>query len=182
MNVPGQSPLQQIRDIEGQLIELKGQPLLLFSLFREATCPFCNYRVYELTRECQFWSGSGIEIVAVFHSSESDVRRFIAQRPRPFRVVADPTGYAHSLFETDVSLSGKVLAMAKRMPAWVRGIWMAGLAGFLKGSGRLLPADFMIDEHGQIIEAYYGRDAGDHIPLARVESHLLGKVRLESRR
>lgn len=31
-----------------------------------------------------------------------------------------------------------------------------------------MPADFLIDEQGHIVEAWYGRDAGDRIRLERV--------------
>jgi hypothetical protein len=32
-----------------------------------------------------------------------------------------------------------------------------------------MPADFLIDESGKIVEAYYGKDAGDHISFERVD-------------
>ena len=35
-----------------------------------------------------------------------------------------------------------------------------------------MPADFLIDEEGNIVEAYYGADAGDRIPFDRVELFL----------
>jgi hypothetical protein len=35
-----------------------------------------------------------------------------------------------------------------------------------------MPADFLIDENGCIVESWYGRDAGDRIPIARVERFL----------
>jgi hypothetical protein len=35
-----------------------------------------------------------------------------------------------------------------------------------------MPADFLIDEYGRIVEAYYGGDAGDRIPIERVEAFL----------
>ena len=35
-----------------------------------------------------------------------------------------------------------------------------------------MPADFLIDEQGYIVEAYYGEDAGDHIPFERIEQFL----------
>lgn len=50
------------------------------------------------------------------------------------------------------------------------------LSSFLRcgvsGTGNLMPADFPIDEHGRIVEACYGSDAGDRIPLQRVELFL----------
>jgi hypothetical protein len=35
-----------------------------------------------------------------------------------------------------------------------------------------MPADFLIDEQGNLVEAYYGGDAGDRIPFERVELFL----------
>jgi hypothetical protein len=35
-----------------------------------------------------------------------------------------------------------------------------------------MPADFLIDEHGNIVEAYYGGDAGDHLAFERIELFL----------
>jgi thioredoxin-dependent peroxiredoxin len=47
---------------------------------------------------------------------------------------------------------------------------LVGLAGL--NTSNLMPADFLIDERGRIVEAYYGNDAGDRIPMARVEQFL----------
>ena len=33
-----------------------------------------------------------------------------------------------------------------------------------------MPADFLIDEQGTVVETYYGEDIGDHIPMERIES------------
>jgi hypothetical protein len=38
-------------------------------------------------------------------------------------------------------------------------------------ANNLMPADFLIDEHG-IVESYHGGDAGDRIPMERVELFL----------
>ncbi|MEW8237222.1 MAG: hypothetical protein AB2727_03435 [Candidatus Thiodiazotropha taylori] len=65
--------------------------------------------------------------------------------------------------------------------AWTLGIpkvYRAVVAnGFLPGSMEneihRLPADFLIDQSGQLIDVYYGRDIGDHIPLERLFSDSL---------
>ncbi|HTM70298.1 MAG TPA: hypothetical protein VL118_05415, partial [Luteimonas sp.] len=57
-----------------------------------------------------------------------------------------------------------------RVPTLLRGLRIVGLAGL--NTNNLLPADFLIDEDGRIVEAYYGSDAGDRIPLERVELFL----------
>jgi peroxiredoxin Q/BCP len=61
------------------------------------------------------------------------------------------------------------------VPTLLKGMRLVGLAGL--NTGNLMPADFLIDQHGRIIEAYYGRDAGDRIPLEHVE-RMLSDARL----
>jgi thioredoxin-dependent peroxiredoxin len=50
-----------------------------------------------------------------------------------------------------------------RMPTLVRGMRIVGIAGLR--TTNLMPADFLIDEDGNIVETWYGNDAGDHIPF-----------------
>jgi hypothetical protein len=44
---------------------------------------------------------------------------------------------------------------------------MVGMAGM--ATENLMPADFLIDENDKLVEADYGSDAGDHIPIERIE-------------
>ena len=64
----------------------------------------------------------------------------------------------------------KLKAIATRVPTLIRGLRIVGLAGL--NTNNLMPADFLIDEDGRIVETYYGGDAGDRIPLERVELFL----------
>jgi hypothetical protein len=41
-------------------------------------------------------------------------------------------------------------------------------------------ADFLIDEEGHIVQAYYGKDEGDHLPLSEIEK-FAARVRSFSR-
>ena len=166
--VPRPAPLLTLYDIAGQPINVgsRGAPMLL-SFFREASCPFCNYRVYELTHNFTRLDALDLEIVVVFSSTEADVQRFIARQPRPFRIVADPDNAAQAVYGIEHSLVGKLRAVMLRLPSMLRGLSAVGLAG--GRTGAMMPADFLIDARGQVVEAYYGRDAGDHIPIERLE-------------
>jgi hypothetical protein len=46
------------------------------------------------------------------------------------------------------------------------------LPGSVEGGIHRIPADFIIDPHGVIAEAYDGRDIGDHLPIVRIEHYL----------
>jgi len=164
---PAKTPQIQLVDINGQPVQIGNGRKLLLSLFREATCPFCNFRVYELTNNYPGLVDLGLDIVVVFKSGREDIEKFIAQRPRPFRMVADPEGNAHQAFAVSTSMWGKLKAMMLRLPSMMKGMGMVGMRGM--ATGNLMPADFLIDENGTVVETYYGKDAGDHIPMERIE-------------
>ena len=165
---PQATPTLPLADIDGRPIRIGDGRKLLLSVFREAACPFCNVRVYELTHDHDDLRARGLDIVAIFHSDERDVRRFIARQPRPFRMVADPEGRAHAAFGAERSGFGKVRAMLLRLPALVKGLRLLGRVPGARRSGALMPADFLIDGAGRIVATHYGRDAGDHMPMARI--------------
>lgn len=168
---PELAPLLDLVDIHGQPIMISSRSrLTLLSFFRDAACPFCNFRIYELTHRHAELAARGLDIVAVFSASRTEVLRFAGQRPRPFQLAADPTSIAHEIYGIERSLWRKLKAIVTRVPTLLKGLRLVGLAGL--DTSNLMPADFLIDEHGCIVEAYYGRDAGDRIPLERVEQFL----------
>ena len=168
---PSAAPTLDLVDIYGKPIAIGGTGRrTLLSFFRDAACPFCNFRVYELTHHHQSLSALGLDIVAVFGSSQAEVLHFVARNPRPFRVAADPLGASHARYGIERSFWRKLKAVVTRVPTLIRGLRIVGLAGF--NTNNLMPADFLIDEDGRIVEVYYGSDAGDRIPLERVELFL----------
>jgi peroxiredoxin len=165
---PSSAPALDLFDIYGQPIAIGGTGRrTLLSFFRDAACPFCNFRIYELTHHHASLAALGLDIVAVFGSTQNEVLRFVARHPRPFRVAADPLGASHARYGIERSLWRKLRAIVTRVPTLIRGLRIVGLAGL--DTNNLMPADFLIDEEGRIVEAWYGRDAGDRIPLERVE-------------
>ena len=171
LTVPVPAPPLELVDIDGRAVRVgcRGRRTLL-SFFRDAACPFCNFRIYELTEHHRALASLGLDVIAVFQSTPADVRRFIARQPRPFRIVADPVGEAHDLYGIEHSFWRKLKAVVMRVPTLLKGLRIVGLSG-LRTNNRL-PADFLVDEHGRIVEAWYGSDAGDRIPFERIELFL----------
>jgi thioredoxin-dependent peroxiredoxin len=171
LNAPSKAPLLAFVDIYGRPVAIGGsgrRTLLCF--FRDAACPFCNFRIYELTGHHAALSALGLDIVAVFSSTPEAVQRFVARKPRPFSVVADTSSHAHEAFGIERSFWRKLKGIVTRVPTLIKGLRIVGLAGL--NTTNLMPADFLIDEYGRIVEAYYGGDAGDRIPFERVELFL----------
>lgn len=166
------APRLDLYDMRGERVQLgkaSGRRTLV-CFFRDAACPFCNFRIYELTLQHQALADKGLDIVAVFTSDVAALKRFVARTPRPFAVIADPSSSAHTAYRIERSLAGKIKAITTRVSTLLRGLRMVGLAGL--NTTNLLPADFLIDERGHIAEAWYGNDAGDRIPFARVHAFL----------
>jgi peroxiredoxin len=168
---PIDAPRLELPDIYGQPVTLgRGGRRTLLCFFRDAACPFCNFRIYELTQHYPALHALGLDIVAVFTSTPEEVCRFVARKPRPFTVIADPTSSAHTAYGIERSLWRKLKAIVTRVPTLMKGLRIVGWAGLR--TGNLMPADFLIDERGRIAEAHYGSDAGDRIPFERVELFL----------
>lgn len=167
---PSLAPALDLVDVYGKPIAIGSGRRTLLSFFRDAACPFCNFRIYELTEHHRSLTALGLDIVAVFGSSQAEVLRFVARHPRPFRVAADPAGASHASYGIERSSWRKLKAIVLRVPTLLRGLRIVGWAGL--DTNNLMPADFLVDEEGRIVEAYYGGDAGDRIPLERVELFL----------
>jgi peroxiredoxin len=168
---PSLAPALHLTDIYGKPIVIgnAGRRTLL-SFFRDAACPFCNFRIYELTHHHASLASLGLDVVAVFNSTPEQVKRFVARQRRPFRVAADPDAQAYAAYGIERSLWGKLKGIVTRVPTLLKGLRIVGLAGLR--TGNLMPADFLIDEHGRIVETWYGNDAGDRIPIERIELFL----------
>lgn len=169
LKAPVQAPALTLEDVEGKPVEIgsaTGRRTLL-SFFRDATCPFCNFRIYELTNIHNEFDRLHLDIIAVFSATPEELARFVTSRPRPFPVLADTERKSYERYGIEKSFLRKLKGILTRVPTLIKGLRIVGLAGL--NTSNLLPADFLIDENGRIVEAWYGRDAGDRIPIEHVE-------------
>jgi peroxiredoxin len=148
---------------------LSGRPFLL-SFFRFATCPFCNLRMHELVTRVPTLGGA-LEAVAVFDSPLDHLKKHAGRHRAPFPVLADPAGAAYRAYGVERSARGTLRGMVTRLPTLVRAMLVEGYLPIpIRGHPFTMPADFLVDRHGIIRTAYYGRDEGDHLPFRIVES------------
>ena len=171
LTVPGPSVNFETTDIYGepfQLADYQGKGVLL-CFFRDAACPFCNFRVYELTRKYATWNRSGLEVVIVFSDTAKQVRDHVARHPRPFRMIADPNLELYSLYGVEQNSSALVRTLLFKVPRIWRGIRTGGRPS-KNPHFKIVPADFLIDQDGSLCETWYGEDMSDHMPLKRIQS------------
>lgn len=152
------------------VLDLFGNPIFLQD-FRDASCPFCNLRVRELARNYLKFEEKGIIILGVFQSSGEDIMKFSGQENLPFAIIPDPEENLYELFGLQRSILGKIKSMVKF--GKIKEIFSEGLFNLQSmNQPNTLPADFLIDEKGEIIEAYYGKNFGDHLDVKTILERL----------
>lgn len=164
-----------VEDIAGstvKLSQLRNRPVLL-SFYRFASCPFCNLRIAQLMNNYEQYEGR-LTIIAVFESSNEHLREYINNNQLPFPVIADPEGELYQRFGVTTSFLGFMMGML-RLGTLMRAMGHKNVSINPHGSPMTrIPADFLIDPHGQIVEAYYGSDISDHLPLRKIDDYLDG--------
>lgn len=163
----------ETQDIYGesfQLSDFKGKKVML-CFFRDAACPFCNFRVYELTHRYKEWQQQNVEIIAVFSSTDEEVRNYVARHPRPFRLVADPKLEIYNQYGVEHSGFALIKALLFKLPRIFMGVKTGGYPS-KNPNVKLVPADFLINEKGHIEDCWYGRDTSDHMPLTQVQAFI----------
>ena len=162
------APTFKVKDTQGNTIDLalNRERITLLSFFRYASCPLCNLRVRELIRSYDQLTSRGIDIIAVFQSTDEQISRYVGEQHPPFPIIADPEAKLYQMYRVESSWRGFLrtwtLGISQVIEAVVGNRFFPGR---IDGEINRIPADFLIDTKGMLIEAYYGNDIGDHIPV-----------------
>lgn len=169
---PGENaPALKTRDWQGNPVaEIGAYPgLTLLSFFRYASCPLCNLRIQELIREHWRFAEKGIRILAVFQSPVERISHYVGNQSAHFPLIPDPDLKLYKLYGVETSWRGLAHAWTLGLPRVFKAVITNGyLPGTVENELNRIPADFLIAPDGQLIDVYYGRDIGDHIPLERI--------------
>lgn len=178
---PGQkSPSFETRDIAGQPIgteNFRGRPWLL-SFFRYSTCALCNLRIHHLIEAYPEYRSRGLEIVAVFESTDENVRANVGRQHVPFPLVADPEARLYDLFGVEVSEAKIQTSMARDLKPQIAAAAVIGypLAREDGGNFYRMPADFLIAPDGTLAAVFYSEILGTHLPTETIEGFLSSDV------
>lgn len=175
------APQFEVADVFGAQVRLRdyrGSRTML-SFYRYASCPLCNLRVHRLIQQHRALTSQGLRLIAVFHSSPKSIRQHVAQQEVPFPIVADPEKVLYNRYGVESSIKAVARAALTRLPDATMAMASGFLPGSIDGDQALVPADFVLDEGGIVRIAYYGRDIGDHLPIARIESFLRASSDIE---
>lgn len=143
---------------------LRGKRVLL-TFYRAISCPLCSLRVWYLQQRAATWLAQGLAIVAVFESSVSETVRYTERISPGFAIIPDPGKRLFRLYSASRSLKGMIIALFKRRADRQEAYRLHLGARRSHGDLRLMPMEFLIDEHGVITVAYQGQDSGDFLPF-----------------
>ena len=169
------APEFQVKDIEGNshsITQYKGKKILL-SFYRNAGCPVCNYRFHELEDSSRFFKENNIMLLSVYESSVENLKLLLDTNQYYQKLVADPEGILYAQYGVEEN-KGKIS----------KGILHGALQKSTKGKKKFatkikqdgkpnrIAADFLIDENGNILIAYYGKYLGDRLPISVLKNKL----------
>ncbi len=169
------APSFERQAVMGQNVNLEDfqDQKVLLAFFRYAGCPVCNFRMHELMNEYEQLQERGIEIVAVFESSNETLQSYLKDTPVPFPVIADPELQLYEAYQVNKSLGKMMNTLFKKQPKKdmkAGKVLFNGKSYKRDGAQTRIPADFII-EKGIILEAHYGKYVGDHLPMYRLHQY-----------
>lgn len=175
LQVGTEAPTFERQAVTGQNIKLEDfqDQKVLLAFFRYAGCPVCNFRMHELINEYEQLQERGIQIVAVFESSNETLQSYLQDTPVPFPVIADPALELYAAYQVNKSFGKMINTLFKKQPKKDMKTGKAlfdGKSYKRDGAQTRIPADFLI-EKGVIIEAHYGKYVGDHLPMHRLHQY-----------
>lgn len=171
LTVNAKAPITTFTDTNGREINVgNGKPALV-AFFRDARCPFCHFRIFELSKHFEALSQQGLDLVVVFSSNVDDVNQFLSKRNLPFPVVADGDLHLHDSY----GITADSLGVSKKMPMMLRhffkmlkGMMLVGPMNAMKSDSVILPADFLVSADGIIAETFYSKNYAERMPLEQI--------------
>ena len=176
----GQSaPLFSATDIFDREIDLsayknKGKKILL-SFFRNVACPFCNFRIHQLTMKNDKWKDDLQMIFFLEAKKKVVLRSSFHKGVSPIPIIADFEREIYKKYGTEVSTEkfNATINSERQMAIHSQLVEKGYEIDSKEEQIHSIPADFLLDENLNIIKAYYGKDIPDHLPFKEIEGAVL---------
>lgn len=166
------APEFQVRDIYGNshsLAEYKGKKILL-SFNRNAGCAVGNYRLHELEDERKYFEEKDIILISVFESSVENLKKLVDTNKYYQFIVSDIEGILYQKYGVEINkrkVSKGALHGAKQKAAKGKQLFPSTIKP--DGNPDRITADFLLDENGNILIAYYSKYLGDRLPIEQIK-------------
>ncbi len=179
-----QAPDFQVSDVYGKPVSIsqfKGKKILL-TFYRTAGCPVCNLRFHSVEQQSEFLKSNSVVFIAVYASGKDNMLHYLrSSYPNSISLypifIANSDQSLYKLYQTEQSTSKLIKSL----------LFHGGFSNVTKGKKlfkekikddgptNLINADFLIDETGKVVNAYYGKYSGDFIPFEDIKKFASGK-------
>lgn len=169
--------VDELRTIKGATVALPDPERVLHLQFRRfAGCPICNVHLQSVIKRHDEITAAGIREVVMFHSTPEELATYVDDMP--FDIVADPDRTLYRRFGVETAV--RSVADPRSMVPVIKGMMDRSLAGKLRlnagmhratGGHLGLPADILIDTDGTVVDAKYGKHAGDQWSVDELLQH-----------
>mmetsp|Transcript_40500 Transcript_40500/g.47402 ORF Transcript_40500/g.47402 Transcript_40500/m.47402 type:complete len:219 (+) Transcript_40500:176-832(+) len=175
------APNFALKDINGMYHKLhshKGRKVMLcFNRF--ASCPLCRMDMDYIIHHQEILSRAGIDIICVFPSPSRVMEHYLPQKSSSLTLLTDPSELTYKMF--GVGKSAFALCLSLMGVGWGKGI-SAYRRGYksppntdIHGAVSRLPAEFLIDEQGRVVDAFRAGTIGQFMPWERIEAFMPSK-------
>lgn len=172
LKIGEKAPNFEVISTNGDTIQLdnyKGQKVFV-AFFRYAGCPVCNFRIHELIENYDLLSSKGYRIIAIYESSNTTLNEYLKENFVPFTVIGDPQLNLYKKYGVEKSFWKMLGSAFTKQPkdAMKKGNELFTKKYERDGNLARIPADFLIDENGILTTVHYGKNIGDHLPIAEI--------------
>eukprot|EP00574_Skeletonema_japonicum_P009943 CAMPEP_0201719076 /NCGR_PEP_ID=MMETSP0593-20130828/4393_1 /ASSEMBLY_ACC=CAM_ASM_000672 /TAXON_ID=267983 /ORGANISM="Skeletonema japonicum, Strain CCMP2506" /LENGTH=245 /DNA_ID=CAMNT_0048209467 /DNA_START=160 /DNA_END=897 /DNA_ORIENTATION=+ len=180
-----EAPDFELKDEEGRVHKLssfRGRRVIL-SFFRYASCPVCLYNIDRLKQQEAMLERAGIVTLCIFRSTPKMVKRAIKGTNEDTHTLSDVKGSVYNKFQ--VKQLGAIAAIKRRftqMPKILKEggkyypyLDMKMISEDKEGvdaAMKQLPADFLIDENGIIVDLLRSKKPNDYMVFKRIEAFI----------
>ena len=171
LQVGASAPSFEAQDYREQAFKLAFGRFTLLSVYRYASCPFCNLPANRLVRATAEW-GWDLGLLALFQSPGPQIAAYAGSQEYAFTLLADPEKKLYAIYGLEASWVRFLAGFVYRSALFIKAMGRGFLPGKMEGTIHRLPADFLIDPERKIIGLHYGRDLADHMPLNQLGDYL----------
>lgn len=165
-----------------KLSDFRGQRVML-SFFRPVSCPICLYNVDRLKQQTDFLNEAGIATISIFASEPKNITKFAkSNMSTGMLVLSDMDRKVYTSFQVKrmklpVGVATHLREASKKkyqnfVPSneLTRSDMDQRKKGFQRGL--LLPADFLIDVDGIIVDLFRAKRTSDFMAIDRIEAFI----------
>ena len=169
------APDFKAKDIQGNTVQLsafKGKKVFL-TFYRNVGCPVCNLRFHELLPLEQEFKTKGVIVLAIYESSEDNLKRYIGNEHYYTAMIANSGFDLYEKYAIERSTLKLLSSIYKGVIAKAeQGKKLYKEKFDQDGHANLIGAEFLIDENGKIKTAYYNQFIGDHLPVKDLKAFM----------